>query len=154
MHKLKSTHERVKSQACLSFSEREGGRRSQPKCQHQALLQRTGRHKAGGHGLGGIELGGGTELFDEEMTRLSAPRPDIPSVSQSTSASAEARCSRFRSSVPPAGAPSLPLHGSSGSTGVHGHEVLLDICRFDSANINKAEELFKIRRHLKWCGSL
>jgi hypothetical protein len=30
----------------------------------QTLLQRVRRHEAGGHGLGGIELSGGAELFD------------------------------------------------------------------------------------------
>ena len=33
----------------------------------QNLLQRVRRDEAGGHGLGGIELGGGAELFDADV---------------------------------------------------------------------------------------
>ena len=31
------------------------------------LFQRVWRNEAGGHGLGGIELGGGAELFDADV---------------------------------------------------------------------------------------
>lgn len=40
-----------------------------------------------------------------------------------------------------------PRGGSS--AGAHGHEVFLDIRRFDPVNINKAEELLKFRGRLK-----